>query len=557
MRKLPKMVLCLLIWSMNTFAMADQQEFKEINERRTARKVLIDYLKQDGKAQETAAGTLKIAAGVDSTSAQAAIEDENADRVRQFTIIASIKGMSKDEVASQFAQKMGVDTAAPDYEVLLKLHGSNTVGASLAPSLVQKFLIERGYRDISIEKQGVESFIRFSQPGKKSLGLVEIKAHGSSTAFSGSGELDELGLAGKFCDLGMASRPAKDKEVALLSKNGIGNIRSAASEYPIALDGVAVIINRENPVSNLTVEQVAGLFSGKIANWKELGGPDQPVHIYARDEHSGTWDTFKSKVLKPSKLSLAEKNVKRYEDSGKLVLNVAGDPAGIGFIGLAYVDTSVKAVPVQAGEGARALEATRLTVKSEDYPLSRLLYFYMPTDASAFTRDFVKFTMSEAGQKVVDQVGLVGQGRSTKRDFSNADKLKKDLLEMADLPADYRALIEMADRRDTQSNLRYRSGSDQLDINSLNNLDRLAKLLADPDYDDVQVVLIGFADNVGAARSNQRISERRAQKVADMLAGKGVQGIQVAGFGEALPVADNASESGRAKNRRVEIWLQR
>ncbi|QQL44951.1 DUF1318 domain-containing protein [Sulfuriroseicoccus oceanibius] len=533
-----------------------RDEFKLLNAERDKRAVLVDYLKKASVVEETADGTLKLSGDGDS-HARAAVEEENRDRLRQFEIIARINGEPVAEVAKQFAMRMGVDVDAPEVRTLLRIHGSNTVGASLAPELVRQFLTSRGYQNISLQRDGVEATIRFSLPGERELGEVEIKAHGSSTAFGETSSSKSVGLAGGFCDIGMASRPIKEKEAINLAQLGIGDLRNPACEFPIALDGVAVVVNRNNPVSSLTVDQISKLFSGEIANWKELGGPDQPVFVYARDEQSGTWDTFKARVLKPFKRKLTTSNVDRFEDSEKLVRNVATHPNGIGFVGLAYVGASVKALRVQAGEQALPLEATRLTVKTQDYPLARLLYFYVPVNASPMALDFVKFTMSNDGQEVVDGTGLVGQGLSTKTDRENADSLKQQLLASEDVPYGYREAIRRADRRDTQANIRFSSGSDQPDINSLNNLERLAGLLASAGNENVSVVLIGFADNVGASENNLRISQRRAEAVADVLRAKGVRNIEVHGFGEAMPVADNASAAGRANNRRVEVWLVR
>lgn len=548
----------LVMAALVSFAQADAQkdEFASLKESRESRTALIGYLKLTSVVKETASGLLRAESSAPA-EAKRMVDAENMDRERMFAIIASMQNQNKAEVAKQFAIRMGVDVTAPELVTTLRIHGSNTVGASLAPELVMAFLAKRGYSDIAIEREGVEAQITYKRPGKRELGVVEIKAHGSSTAFGETDSNKEVGLLGKFCDIGMASRPMKDKEQSKLTAAGFGDLRTAASEFPIALDGVAVVLNRSNPIKSLTVEQVAQLFSGKITNWKQLGGPDQEVFVYARDDQSGTWDTFKSRVLKPFKLKLTDKNVKRFEDSGLLVRNVASNKGGIGFTGLAYVDSSVKGLAVQAGKEARPFQPTRLTVKTQDYPLARLLYFYLPIEANQISRDLVKFVMSNDGQAVVDRVGLVGQGLSTKQDENNADKLKKDLLADASVPQQYKDLIVLADRKDTQANIRFLQGSNEPDINSVNNLDRLSSYLANSGNENVSVVLIGFADSVGSSSGNLRLSKKRADAVRELLEAKGVSNVISAGFGEAMPVADNGSESGRAKNRRVEIWLKR
>lgn len=548
----------LLMVAMVSLAQADTQteEFASLKESRESRNALVSYLKSTSSIRETASGMLR---AVNHAPAEAVrvIEEENKDRDRMFSIIAAMQNQNKAEVAKQFAMRMGVDVTTPELVTTLRIHGSNTVGASLAPELVMAFLTKRGYSEVAIEREGVEAQITYKRPGKSELGVIEIKAHGSSTAFGETDSNKEVGLFGRFCDMGMASRPMKDKEQVKLNEAGFGDLRTAASEFPIALDGVAVVLNRSNPIKSLTVEQVAQLFSGKITNWKQLGGPNEEVFVYARDEQSGTWDTFKSRVLKPFKLSIAQNNVKRFEDSSLLVRNVASNKGGIGFTGLAYVDSSVKGLAVQAGKKARPFQPTRLTVKTQDYPLARLLYFYLPIEANQLARDLVKFVMSNDGQAVVDRVGLVGQGLSTKKDQNNAATLKKQLLSDSSIPQEYKELILVADRKDTQANIRFIQGSNEPDINSINNLDRLSSFLANSGNEDISVVLIGFADSVGSETANLGLSKKRADSVRELLEAKGVSNIITAGFGEAMPVADNGSEDGRAKNRRVEIWLKR
>ncbi len=532
------------------------EEFASLKDQREKRETLIDYLKTTKEASEGVDGLLKLKDSM-PLAAKAVVHAENKDRQRMFAIIATLENTSAANVAKLFAQRMGVDTSAPEFVTTLRLHGSNTVGASLAPEIVKAFLAKLGHSEISVEKEGVESKIRYKQLGKREISVVEIKAHGSSTAFGETTSSKNVGLFKGFADIGMASRQIKDKEQVKLSDIGKGDLRSAACEFPIALDGVAIIVNRNNPIQELTVQQVAALFSGQVKNWKELGGPDQAVNVYARDEQSGTWDTFKSRVLKPTKAKLRSDQVKRFEDSGLLVRNVASDRGGIGFCGLAYVDSSVSGVGVKASASTRGFQPTRLTVKTQDYPLARLLYFYLPIDSNDMARDLVKFAMSNEGQAVVDQVGLVGQGLSTQQDANNAAKLKKQLLMDSAVPQRYKDLIADADRRDTQANIRFMFGSNNPDVNSINNLDRIASYLANAGRENYTVILAGFADSVGEKSSNLRLSERRANVIKNLLQAKGVQSVVATGFGESMPVADNDSDAGRSKNRRVEVWIKR
>lgn len=235
----------------------------------------------------------------------------------------------------------------------------------------------------------------------------------------------------------------------------------------------------------------------------------------------------------------------------------ASDPSGIGFVGLAYVNTSVNVIPIKASAESRPLIANRLAIKSLDYPLARLLYFYAPVERSPLVRDYLDFAMSDRGQQVVDRVGLIGQGKAQASDVREADVLKKSLLQDGLVPAEYKKVVQTADRRDTLANIRFDSGELTPDANSRQNLRRLSNFLASPGNENIKVICIGFADNKGSDVSNLQVSKSRAEAVASQLSSLGVRDVQVAGFGEAMPVADNTTTEGRAANRRVEIWLQR
>jgi len=531
-----------------------KQALDKLQEKRDSRSNLISFFKSEQSVTETKQGLLRCSPDA-SENIKTVVSNENEDRLKLFNLTSKIDEITVASAIATFATSMGVDITQTEQETVLRIHGSNTVGASLAPKLVTEFLRSRGINNIKIKKEGVESFISYQDGDIENI--IEIKAHGSSTAFTETSSSKNVGLMGNYCDLGMASRRIKEKETKLLYDLGLGDMSTPSAEYPIALDGVAIILHPNNPISKLTVQQIADIFSGKIKNWKELGGHDAKITISARDEQSGTWDTFKSRVLKPFQSSLAKARVTRYEDSLLLAKSVATNESCIGFCGLAYVDSSVKGLAVQAANDSTAFEPSRLTVKTQDYALARLLYFYLPSSAPDIAHEFVKFTMSNDGQKVVDNTGLVGQGLSTKADFSNADSYKNKLLKDDNIPRRYKALIKNADRRDTQANLRFASGSMNLDVNSQNNITRLVSFLAERGNENLKINLIGFTDSSGNSTNNQKLSEQRAQAVADMLKTKGVRGVSHFGFGEKMPVANNATTEGQEKNRRVEIWLER
>ncbi len=532
-----------------------KSEFAKLNTERLQSEELIEFLKSSDKATETESGNLK-ATDPDDEKVSKIIKRENDARDRQFKLISELNNETEQEVRAAFAEKMGVKKN-DNPQTVLRIHGSNTVGEKLTPELIREWLAFRGAVDVSMKRDGVVTqFVYRDSIRDSDWKSVIIAAHGTSTAFTKDDIYPEAGLAGGFCDIGMASRPAKAEEVEAIIKAGLGDISKEGSVFPAAVDGLAIFTHQARHIPSLTVGQVAAVFSGEIKNWSELGGTDEAIVLYTRDNHSGTYDTFDSKVLKPLSKKISPE-AKRFESSSDLVKGCATDPAGIGFVGLAYVNSTINLVPISASSETRPLMASRLTIKSLDYPLARLLYFYAPAARSQVASEYLDFVMSDRGQAVVDKVGLIGQGLALASDIREADILKSNLLEDATAPADYKKAIQNADRRDTLANVRFESGELTPDVNSRQNLRRLANYLASANTDAVTVVCIGFADNQGSEAGNLQISQSRAKAVEEFLTTLGVRAVESTGFGEAMPVADNKTADGRSANRRVEIWLRR
>lgn len=229
---------------------------------------------------------------------------------------------------------------------LLRIQGSNTIGAALAPALMEGLLRQQGFSDIARQPGDEENeLILLARRPDGVRVQMTIAAHGSSTGFRALRE----GRA----ELAAASRPVRDSEVAALAERG--DLRSAAAEQVIAIDGLAVIVHPANPLRSLTIDQLAALFSGTLRNWRQVGGEDAPVRLYARDDRSGTFDTFNELVLVPRGDALAG-TAQRFESNDRLAEAVLKDPHGIGFVGLASVG-GARALAVSSG-GAQALPPT-------------------------------------------------------------------------------------------------------------------------------------------------------------------------------------------------------
>jgi len=276
----------------------------------------------------------------------------------------------------------------PRSSVALRLHGSNTIGKELAPALCEEFLKFQGATSVQ-RKPGPkedETDIEAVLPSESAEPLTfEVQAHGSKTAFED--------LAAGQCDIGLASRQIKSDEAQQCALAGLGDMLSPVCENVLGSDGIAVFVNKSNPINALTKEQIADIFSGRITDWSQLGGNPGPVDLYAPDDKSGTLDIFKSLVLGTTPLA---PRAARYENNAKLSDEVAADANGIGIAGMAFVRGG-KALAVSE-DGATPLLPTPFTVATQEYPLSRRLFLYIPANPqNKWTRKFVEFALSEVG----------------------------------------------------------------------------------------------------------------------------------------------------------------
>jgi phosphate transport system substrate-binding protein len=417
---------------------------------------------------------------------------------------------------------------AGEVKPVLRLGGSNTIGAALAPKLVAAYFREQGCANVNTQSPAADETVVSCEVGGRKL-LATISAHGSSTAFEGM-------KSGAF-DIGMASRKIKPDEVQSLA--ALGDMTAPSSEHVLGLDGIAIIVNPANRIESLTQDQVGAIFTGVVTKFSQVGGAAGDIQAYARDDKSGTFDTFKTLVLDKTPLVAS---AKRFEDGNELSKAVAGDPAGIGFVGLPAVGAA-KVVAV-AAPGAVSLVPNRFTIATEDYVLSRRLYLYTAANSpQPEVAQFVKFATSEKGQAVVGEVGFVPL---TIRE--------EKFVAPTGAPAEYEKLVRGALRLSV--NFRFRTGSADLDNRGLADLDRVTEFLASSSVQPERLMLLGFADSRGSDAMNLKLSEDRARTVANALVRRGVQPGTVRGFGEAIPVADNSTPEGQEKNRRVEVWVK-
>jgi len=214
---------------------------------------------------------------------------------------------------------------------------------------------------------------------------IRVSGGGSSVGIRAVGE----GTA----DIGMASRDLKSSE---------------KKEYPslkktvIARDGIAIIVHPDNPVSSLTLEQIRGIYNGTYTNWKDVGGPDMEIVVINRDSASGTREFFWKHVMHKENFveGALEKN-----SNAAVKLTVSQTPGAIGYVGLGYVDASVKAITINVN--GELIEPTVANVLNGSYPIARSLYLFTNGEPKGVVKEFIEFILSPEGQKIVEDEGFV------------------------------------------------------------------------------------------------------------------------------------------------------
>ena len=187
--------------------------------------------------------------------------------------------------------------------------------------------------------------------------------------------------------IGMSSRDLKDEE------------KSELKEYQIAIDGIAVITNSANKVKDLTLDQVKDIYTGKITNWKEVGGADAEIVVVSREDGSGTRDGFQEIVGFESKDLTS--NAQISDGSGNIKTTVQGNENAIGYISFGYLDDSINAVKIGG------VEPKEENVYNDKYPISRPFLLVTKGEASGDAKSFIDYVLSDAGQKTIEKQGFM------------------------------------------------------------------------------------------------------------------------------------------------------
>jgi phosphate transport system substrate-binding protein len=197
-------------------------------------------------------------------------------------------------------------------------------------------------------------------------------------------------------DICNASRPMKQSEIEKLK----ARYNTLGVEIPCAKDGVTLFLNEANKVNELTLKQLSDIYTGKVRNWKELGGNDAEIRLYGRENSSGTYTYFHDEVVKADYAS----SVQSLPGTAAVVNAVKKDVNGIGYGGAAYA-VGVKHALVKKDAGSQAFAPTPETIAKNEYPITRYLYMYLRNRPTGEIKKYIDWILSPEGQNIVTEVG--------------------------------------------------------------------------------------------------------------------------------------------------------
>ncbi len=416
--------------------------------------------------------------------------------------------------------------AAPAENVLARVHGARAYGADIVAPLAAAYLAQIGDTAVESTTAGGEIHVSGLRSGVRETIVIAGDGAAAGLADLGRGAADVVVSPRRIL-------PAEQTALAPL-----GDMTAPAAEHVLALDAEAVVVNPGNSVASLTRTQVADLLGGQTRTWAALGGPAGPVDIYAATPAAGT--------EAPAGLNPAgAPGAKLLADPQAVSHAVVADPQGVGLVDLAAIGQA-RVVPIAETGAAPANPTNQATIVAGDYPLAYRVYLYTsPKAEGGFAQRFVEYALSAPGQALVEQHGLVSPtlkpaAPAVAEPVTEADKLK--------------AFVAGAKR--LAITFRFEPNSTVLDQYGERDLDRVMNYLVSIHDSGDHLLLAGFADNQGDPASNVEVSKKRADAVAALFVRRGITPGKVAGFGAELPVADNGTEAGREKNRRVEVYIR-
>lgn len=265
-----------------------------------------------------------------------------------------------------------------------------TLGCSKQADTEQKYITVKGSDTmVHLVSNWAETFMQ-RNPGIE----VSVTGGGSGTGIAA--------LLNGTTDICAASRKIKNKELELALQKNIH-----PSEIAVAMDGIAVVVHPDNPVEELTLQQLGKIFTDESVRWSDVGGPDEDIIVLSRESSSGTYVFFQEMVLKKQDYM---QDAKLLPATSAIIQSVSTDKGAIGYVGLGYAlaaEDRVKIIAVKADGTSPAVMPSEKTVKSGQYPIARPLYLYLNGEPKGNVKNFIDFCLGVEGQAVVTETGYV------------------------------------------------------------------------------------------------------------------------------------------------------
>ena len=229
---------------------------------------------------------------------------------------------------------------------------------------------------------------------------------GTSIAVTGGGSGNGItSLISSTCDIAEVSREMKETEIALARQKGV-----EPKKIVVALDGLAVVVHPSNPLSQLTIPQLADIYTGKVTNWNQVGGRDAKIVLLSREVNSGTHVYFKEHVLRRGKADAKEEfspQALLLPSSQAIVDEASQNPDAIGYFGMGYINVHLKVLKVAIDDNSPFYAPSIALIQNNTYPISRPLIMYTKGDPVGLTKTFLDFVLSPEGQQVVRRLDFV------------------------------------------------------------------------------------------------------------------------------------------------------
>lgn len=415
---------------------------------------------------------------------------------------------------------------------IFSVSGSNAMGTTLMPELVKNYLEKKlQASDVEIKllnKIGTEVEVKGIINSKPVL--VYIQSNGSNEGISD--------LTENICDIAMSTRPLRSDETTSTLN------QMPSSQHILGMDGLAAVVNEDNPTADLSLQTLSEIFSGAITNWGMVSRYSGKIDLMGMDENSGSFEYFNDNVLKKNNKSY-DAGMTQYKTASELIQAIKDNKRSIGLISSSMMN-KVKVLKLKDGNITAILPST-YSISTEDYMMSRYLYLYTQSDnANKFSTDFLQYCLSDMGQEVVKNNGYVSlKPECTKgaEIYSKDTTLNKSYVELFKSNQSCRLSIT----------LKFEDNLNALDSRSKEALDKIVSYHAK--LSDKSIVLCGFVANSGNKKFDYTKSKELIDIVQKELSAKG-QTTEAIPCGSVVQVANSNGDIPSNKNNRVEVWFR-